>query len=268
MTGYTGKVLIIDDEAILRSTLSRILESAGCETRAAEDGYDAFTLLEEQTFDLVYLDIQLPEMNGLLVLKEIRQRQPKLPVILLTGYGSVQSAIEALRLGASDYLLKPLDPDVLVARTRMILKEQAIDWRKRELQEQIAALQLELQSLERESLPQAKNTTALSEPYDRFLKRGRLVLDLRAQRATFGEAVLDLPPSAFDYLMVLARQSPEVVAYQALVNQAQKYQVDPGEARELAKWHVHVLRQAIENDPQNPQFILNVRGVGYRLLVD
>lgn len=263
-----GKVLIIDDEASLRNTLTRILQKAGCEATAVEDGFQALRLLADATFDLIFLDIQLPELDGLQVLEEIRQRDPQLPVILLTGYGSLQSAVAALRLEATDYLLKPFDPDVLIARTRVILGEQMLERRKREIRQQISALQAELEALEQEIQPQTGSPMPIPEPRDRFLKRGRLILDLQARRATLGENVLNLPPAAFDYLIVLARHSPEVVDYQTLVTEAQEYQVGAAEARELAKWHVHVLRQNLETDPQDPRYVLNVRGVGYRLLID
>lgn len=263
-----GKVLIIDDEAGLRETLGRILQRAGCETQAAAHGQQAIQLIEEQIFDLAYLDLHLPGMDGIQVLKEIRQRQPKLPVIMLTGFGTLQSAVEALRLGAMDYLLKPFDPEVLIARTRVILQEQMLERRKDELRSQIAVLEHELRNLERETQVPAPVSMPGSEPQNRFFKLGRLVLDLQAKRATFGDRVLNLPPATFDYLVVLARRSPDVVSYQILVTDAQNYQVDGVEARELAKWHLHVLRQAVEEDPQNPRYLLNVRGLGYRLLVD
>ncbi len=269
LPALAGKVLIIDDEPVLRTTLGRILENGGCLPAYAASGVDALTLLDSQTFDLAYLDLNLPDMDGIQVLSEIRKRDARLPVIMLTGYGTLQSAVEALRLGATDYLLKPSDPEVLMARTRMVLTEKAIERRKRELREQIAALQAELAGLERASQPaETSPSVPPPEPQNRFLKLGRLVLDLQARRATFGQSVLALPPAAFDYLLILARRSPEVVDYVALVSEAQNYQVEASEARELAKWHVHVLRQALEADPQNPQYLLNVRGTGYRLLVD
>jgi DNA-binding response OmpR family regulator len=265
---WIGNVLIIDDEASLRDTLARILNKVGCETRAVEDGYQALNLLEKEKFDLVFLDIRLPEVDGLQVLKEIRQRDQKLPVILLTGYGTLQSAVEALRLEATDYLLKPFDPEVLVARTRMILNEQFKERRKQEIRQQIAELQAELQSLDKETSTDKNNLPPISRPQDRFIKRGRLILDLQARRATFGDNVLDFPPATFDYLVVMAKYSPEIVEYQKLVKEAQDYQVSATEARELSKWHIHILRQNLEVNPQKPRQILNVRGVGYRLLVD
>jgi DNA-binding response OmpR family regulator len=264
----SGNVLIIDDEASLRITLARILSKAGCETKAAENSYEAFNLLGKEIFDLVFLDIHLPEVDGLQVLKEIRQRDQRLPVILLTGYLTLQSAVEALRLGATDYLLKPFDPEVLVARTRMILNEQAKERRKQDIRRQIAELQAELQTLDKETSIDKNSLAPIPRPQDRFIKRGSLILDLQARRATFGENVLDFPPAAFDYLVVLATHSPEVVDYLTLVKEAQDYQVSATEARELSKWHVHMLRQNLEDNPQKPRHILNVRGVGYRLLVD
>lgn len=263
-----GKVLIIDDEAGLRETLGRILQRAGCDTEVAANGPQALELIQQHNFDLAYLDLHLPGMDGIQILKEIRQHQPKLPVIMLTGYGTLQSAVEALRLGANDYLLKPFDPEVLVARTRVILDEQAVERRKQELRAQIASLEAELHSLEKESPAPPPVILPGPEPQNRFFKIGRMVLDLQAKRATFGDRVLNLPPATFDYLVVLAQHSPEVVNYQTLVTEAQNYQVDGVEARELAKWHMHVLRQALESDPQNPRYLLNVRGTGYRLLVD
>ncbi len=173
-----------------------------------------------------------------------------------------------MRLGATDYLLKPVDPEVLVARMRVVLSEQATERRKEQIQAQIKALQLELQSLDRPAAGDLRISHPTPSPQERFLKLGYLILDLQTRRATFRDKVLDLPPTSFDYLVVLSRKSPEVVEYRALVTEAQQYQVSLDEARELAKWHVHVLRGALEADPQAPCQLINVRGKGYRLIVD
>jgi DNA-binding response OmpR family regulator len=267
-----GNVLVVDDESSLRHTLTRILRQSGCEVTSAADGFEALSLAATTHFDLVYLDIRLPGKDGVQTLRELRQQAPQLPVILLTAYGSLQTALEALRLGATDYLLKPIDPDVLVARTRIVLKEQAVERRRRELREQIEKLQGELSKLEAEypleSGTPAPEMQSAPAPEDRFLKRGGLILDLLARRATFGAEVISLPPATFDYLAALARHSPNPVDYQTLVTEAQGYQVSTSEARELAKYHIHVLRGAFEADPKQPRHIHNVRGVGYRWLLD
>jgi DNA-binding response OmpR family regulator len=264
-----GRILVIDDEELLRNTLARVLKRAGYDVATAGDGHEALHLLEENGFDLAYLDIRLPGMDGLQILKGIRANEGKMPVVLLTAYGSLQTALEALRLGATDYLLKPVDPEVLVARTRVILAEQAVERHKRELRQQIAVLQQELRQLEGQGTGEEPSSIApIPAPEDRFFKRGALVLDLQARRATFKERVIMMPPAAFDYLLVLARRSPEVVTYQVLVTEAQGYQADVVEARELSKWHIHALRQALETDPAQPNYLLNVRGAGYRFVLD
>lgn len=261
----SGRVLIIEDEASLRQTLTRILRQAGCDVTAAATGPEALQRLTTSSYDLAYLDIHLPEMDGLQVLRELHKLNPQMPVVMFTAFASLETAIEAMRLGATDYLLKPLNPEVLISRTENVLKKQAIERRRRELQTQIAGLQDELRKLE-ESLAPTASPAATSS--DRFLKRGQLTVDLQARRALFGERDLTLPPSAFDYLVVLTRHAPDVVDYQTLVTEAQGYQADRREAQELAKWHIHELRDSLEPDPSNPRHILNVRGIGYRLVVD
>jgi DNA-binding response OmpR family regulator len=265
MATLSGRVLIIEDEASLRQTLTRILRQAGCDVTAAAAGPEALQRLTSASYDLAYLDIHLPEMDGLQVLKEVHTLYPQMPVVLFTAYASLETAVEAMRLGATDYLIKPLNPEVLISRTESLLKKQAIERRRRELQTQIANLQDELKKVEEALSPAAAPSLP---PSDRFLKRGSLIVDLQARRATFGERDLVLPPAAFDYLVVLTRHAPDVVDYQTLVTEAQGYQTDRREAQELAKWHIHELRDSLEPDPGNPRFVLNVRGIGYRLVVD
>ena len=101
-----GNVLIIDDEASLRNTLTRILLKIGCNAMGAQNGIEALSLLSNSPFDMVFLDLWLPDMDGLQILSEIRKIDSTLPVILLTAHGSMDSALKAMRLGATDYLIK------------------------------------------------------------------------------------------------------------------------------------------------------------------
>lgn len=262
-----GKILIVDDEPALRQTLARILQRAGYEVTTAESGAQALAFLETTSFDLIYLDIRMPELSGLDILEMIRTDHPNIPAVLFTAQPDLSSAVEALRCGAVDYLLKPLKPELLLAKTRTILAAQQKEQRKRALQAQIETLQAELKQLaEPESVPDAASHK--HPAMDRFLKRGALVLDLHARRLSIGEQVIHLPPTSFDYLLVLARHAPEVVDYQTLVAEAQGYQADAHESKELAKWHIHHIRQAIETDAHQPTYLFTVRGVGYRLVTE
>lgn len=262
-----GHILIIDDEASLRQTLARILQRAGHEVTTAESGEMALSLIAETAFDVVYMDLRMPGMPGLEALKRIHTSHPDLPVILFTAQPDVNSAVEALRLGATDYLLKPLQPQVLIERTQAILSQREKEHRRREIQAQILSLQSEMKSLDNDEEPVAAPDLT-GTPADRFVSRGTLKLDLHARRVTISGRVVNLPPTAFDYLLVLARHAPNVVDYQTLVTEAQGYQADAREAQELVKWHIHHIRQAIEPDSQNPAYIINVRGSGYRLVAD
>jgi len=263
--GPYRRVLVVDDEAHLRQTLARILHQLGCEVTTAADGGEALQRLEAAPYDLMYLDIRLPGIDGLQVLRQVHDRYPQLAVVLLTAHASIQSAVEAVRLGATDYLIKPITPEALIAHTRTILTEQAIQRRRRELQEQIDVLQTELKALDQ---PPAELPTPSTPADNRFLKRGTLLLDLHTRRATVVDRVLTLPPTAFDYLVVLARHAPDVVPYQSLVVEAQGYQTDLRQAQELTKWHIHMLREALERESAGSCHLLTVRGSGYRLVVD
>jgi DNA-binding response OmpR family regulator len=263
-----GNVLIIDDEVGLRNTLSRILQKIGCSAIGAQNGFEALSLLSNTSFDLVYLDLWLPDMDGLQILAEIRKIDAKMPVILLTAHGSMDSAMKAIRLGATDYLIKPVNPDQLISLTKSILKSQEIEKRRKEIQAQMALLQEELRALAGESTQYSQPSQSPPLFDKRFIMRGLLNIDTQARRITYGGRDVDLPPATFDYFLVLARHAPEVVAYQALVSEAQGYHTSIPEARELSRWHVHVIRQAFEVDPSSPRLVLNIRGQGYRLLLD
>jgi DNA-binding response OmpR family regulator len=263
--GPYRRVLVVDDEANLRQTLARILHQLGCDVTTAADGSEALQRLEAAPYELVYLDIRLPGMDGLQVLRQVHDRYPQVAVVLLTAHASIGSAVEAVRLGATDYLIKPITPEALIARTRSILTDQAVQRRRREIQEQIDALQAELKTLEQS--PEV--TSSFVAPVDdRFLKRGSLTLDLHTRRATCDDRVLTLPPTAFDYFVVLVRHAPDVVPYQTLVVEAQGYQTDLRQAQELTKWHIHTLREALEREPTGSCHLLTVRGTGYRLVMD
>jgi len=263
-----GHILIIDDEADLRQTLARILQRAGLEVTTAASGREGLAYLAQHPFDLVYLDIRMPDMSGLEALKVIHAQYAELPVVLFTAQPDLSSAVEALREGAVDYLLKPLQPKALIERTQAILTRREKERRKREIQAQIDALQIELKNMEGETAAAPETAARLAEVSDRYLSRGRLTLDLHARRLTVDQRTVDLPPTAFDYLLVLVRHAPNVVDYQTLVAEAQGFQAGAREAQEIVKWHVHHIRQAIEPEARKPSLLINVRGAGYRLIID
>jgi NADPH-dependent glutamate synthase beta subunit-like oxidoreductase/CheY-like chemotaxis protein len=108
-----GKILIVDDEEIIRRSLSEWFENEGYKTHLAEDGYSALRTLSEKEIDAVFLDLKMPGMDGIEVLKKIKEKNLCKNVIMITAYGTIQNAVEAMKIGALDYVVKPFEPEDL-----------------------------------------------------------------------------------------------------------------------------------------------------------
>jgi DNA-binding response OmpR family regulator len=249
-----ARILIVDDEPAIRSGLATILETADYRVEAVESGEAALSSLEEQHFDLALLDIRMPGMSGVELMQEIKEQWPHTAVILLTGYGSLDSAIAAVRAGASDYLLKPSGADKIRDSVAQALKESMEERQREDLIERLSQID---QGLQRPSL----DTT-------RVFEVGDLRLDARRHEAQRGEDKLELTPTEFDLLAYFMRYPERAIGHQELVREVQGYEAEVWEARELIKYHIHTLRQKLEPDPSMHRYIHTVRGVGYKLAVD
>jgi len=109
-----ANILIVDDEEVVRLSHLRSLAGTDCYAKAAEDGHEALRVMEQHPFDVILLDLRMPDLDGLDVLKTIKDRWPESEVVIITGYPSINSAKEAVRLGAFNYLEKPLGPDEII----------------------------------------------------------------------------------------------------------------------------------------------------------
>ncbi|TAN38963.1 MAG: sigma-54-dependent Fis family transcriptional regulator [Nitrospirae bacterium] len=110
-----GRILVIDDEDIVRMSCSRTLSPEGYEVKLVKNGFDGFALLEEEPFDLVLTDLKMPEIDGIEILRRIKEKWPAVEVIIITGYQTVDTAVKSIKLGAFDYLEKPFTPDGLLS---------------------------------------------------------------------------------------------------------------------------------------------------------
>lgn len=111
-------VLIVDDEEVVRRSYARILSGAQCQADAVWDGDEALRAMERQPYDVVLLDLRMPGVDGMTVLKTLKQKWPDSEVVVITGYPSIESAKESLRLGAYDFLAKPVGPDEVIGATK------------------------------------------------------------------------------------------------------------------------------------------------------
>lgn len=261
-------ILIVDDENPLRLSLSLILQKENYRVETAADAEAALDFLQLHEYDLMFLDLNLPGMSGIDLLVEVHRQVPHMPVLILTAHAALESAIQAVRLGARDYLVKPVEPILILTRVAEILAESEQPARKKEIVGQIQGLLAELQKIEGEDTTPTSALAALPPANSaRFLKRGNFELDLHARHAALNGKYIPLTGIYFDYLSTLLRHAPKAVPYKTLVKESQGYDMAVAEARDLARWRIHELRKVIETDPKRPQYILTLRGTGYRLAI-
>lgn len=253
-----AKILIVDDEANIRFVLERTLAREGYLLDTAPDGYDAIQKIQRESYDLLLLDLQMQPINGIEVLKTIHAHDPDMIVIILTAHSTIESAVNALRLGAFDYLFKPVEPEAIRLRVQEGLRQRQQARYRQHLLKQINTLRATLQNLEVEShqLEQLQDSS-------RFLTSGKLVVDLHHRVATWNGQLLDLTTTEFNVLVCLVKQTPKPVSPRQLVIQALEYDAGESDARENIKYHIHRLRRKLEDDPIHPRLIKTVRYKGY-----
>ncbi len=123
-------ILIVDDEKNIRLALSQSLETLGVESDTAADGEEALSKLKEKDFGLILLDIRMPGMDGMEVLRKVREIRPDIRVIMITAYGTIESAVEAMKLGAVDFLQKPFDPEEIRGLVSRVIDRESLDEQK------------------------------------------------------------------------------------------------------------------------------------------
>ena len=220
------RVLLIEDESRVASFIAQGLEGAGYVTDVVGSGTEALKRLRgDQRWDLILLDVGLPDMDGFHVLEEARKTDQVTPIIMLTARGDVPSRVKGLDLGADDYLPKPFDFDELVARIRAQLRHDR--------QQHGSVLQVE-----------------------------DLILDLKARKASRGDRTFDLTSREFALLEFFLRHEGQVLTRSQLLNGVWGYDFDP--RTNVVDVYVGYLRGKID-DPHGESMIETIRGGGYRL---
>ena len=231
-------ILLVEDDAALRDTLAYNLRLEGYETLTAADGVTGLELARAQPVALVILDVMLPRLDGLEVLRQVRARPEtaRVPVLMLTARVEESDIVAGLELGADDYVTKPFSWNEVRARVRALLRRGA-----RQAADSAGA-----------------EPAAKSEP----LLAGDLAIDEERREVRKGERVIELPARLFELLTYLARHRGIVLTRGRLLEHVWGYEY-AGDTRTVDV-HVRWLREKIEDDPANPQLIQTVRGVGYR----
>lgn len=273
-----AKILVVDDESGIRFFLEEMLTNDGHQVVAVDSGQAALKRITAEGFDLVLLDLKLKDVGGMEVLATLRQRSPDTVVILLTGHASLETAVEALRHGAHDYLFKPCKTLELreSIRTGLLKRQQKARQRGllHQLEQHLSSLH-ELRAAIAEQSPLPSPATVVeqldasyldkepTEEQARFLRRGGLIADLTRHVITLQGQLLELSPTEFGLLAYLVSEAPRVVPPQELVREVQGYETEPWEASETVRYHIYRIRQKIKAATGRDDVIRTVRGVGY-----
>jgi DNA-binding response OmpR family regulator len=227
------RILVVDDEITLRHFLRLNLEEEGYQVNEAADGQSALNLISQQAFDVALVDLRLTDMDGLEVVRHLRQISPKTSVIILTAYATLDSAIEALRHGAHDYLTKPFDTnDLLTSVADGIARQSA------------------------EPPMPPKSTEEVLEIKD-------LKLSLTNRQVSRNGEIINLTPTEFDILATLMAQPNMAMDSISLIKHVRGYEATEADARAIARVHIHRLRHKLETDPTNPQYVTTIAGGRY-----
>lgn len=233
------KILVVDDENTLRYFLRLNLQDEGYNVSEAADGATAIRLIDHNQFDVALIDLHLSDMNGLEIMRHLRKTSPETSVIILTGYATVDSAVEALRQGAHDYLTKP-------HRTDELLSSVADGIARRSVLPPPASVDMQTDVL------QVKNIT----------------LNRASRRVERAGEIISLTPTEFDILTVLMIHRDTAIDATQLVKEVRGYEATAADARAIARVHIHRLRHKIETDPTNPDYIKTVSGGRYLMSND
>lgn len=219
------KVLVVDDEPPIRKLLHMGLGTQGYHIIDAPNAKAALELMADEP-DLVILDLGLPDMQGFELLRQIRQLREDLPIVVLSSRGDEVAKVEALDLGADDYVTKPFGMEELLARIRAALRHQ-----------------LQVQG---------------ERP---IFKLGDLSVDLVRRIVKLGDEEVKLSPKEYELLRIMVQHAGKVLTHKFLLNQLWSTLVDP----QYLRVYVRQLRDKIEPDPSRPHYILTETGIGYRL---
>jgi DNA-binding response OmpR family regulator len=228
MNSTIMRLLIIEDEAPMRTALVETLAAEGYRIRSAADGVAGLELACTEPFDLILLDVMMPGLDGFAVCRELRKRGRGMPVLMLTAKGQVDDRVDGLDSGADDYLVKPFSLRELLARIRALLR--------RKEREEIIGNELVI---------------------------GAATIDFTKRSLTRGGERFDLSEKETGILRLLAAEAGETVSREKFLDVVWGYHAYPS-TRTVDNF-IAALRTKLEEDPANPKHLITVRGAGYRL---
>jgi DNA-binding response OmpR family regulator len=253
----SARILIIEDDRSVQETLGELLRTEGFSVNSAYSGDVAQEMFKSEEYDLALIDLHLPgRLDGVAVMQSLLQRHPATKVIIITGHGSLETAIAAIRAGASDYILKPYNVNDFLRSIQRVLSEKETKVRKEILIEQLSSSLDQLKDVEgirSEELP-ARRVVSLP---------GSLMVDLERREIWRGDHRVHLTPTEGKLLSIFIENRGRVLGHVELVFLVQGIQVSSDEAPEILRPMVSRLRKKMAEFPGLDTWISNVRGTGY-----
>jgi DNA-binding response OmpR family regulator len=259
---------MVEDDTATGEVLTEVLRDAGYEVTLAGNGAVALELLEQEQFAVVVSDIRMPAVSGIEVLHAARLQKTQPEVILLTGYGALDTSLSALREGAFDYLLKPCNPQELLQRVSEAT--QSYNTRQRQstvIQRVVNEFSEFAEGTDNGAATPYTATTPDTDPArpttvepSQPIEIGELQVGTEHHTATFQGEPLHLTPTEHALLRCLAEKPGRVFQYRELVYAMHGYDVTNIEAKVLLKTHIRNIRHKI-----GPDYVVNVRSTGYKI---
>lgn len=228
------KILIIEDEQSILKLLSYNIEREGYEVESSMDGQEGLDMALANTYDMILLDLMLPNKDGMEICREIRQEKIETPIIMLTAKDSEIDKIIGLEIGADDYITKPFSPREVIARMKAVFRRYK----------------------------QSNNLDSPANDEEIVIVGEIEIFPEKYEVLARGES-LDLTPKEFDLLLYLARRTGRILSREQLLNAIWNYDF-AGETR-IVDVHISHLREKIEKDTKKPEYIITARGFGYKL---
>jgi two-component system alkaline phosphatase synthesis response regulator PhoP len=227
------KILVVDDEPSIVTLLTFNLEKEGYQVVSAVDGKMGFDLALSEDFDFIILDVMLPQMDGIEITKKLRQEKVETPILVLTAKDDPIDRILGLEIGADDYLTKPFSPREVLARMKAIFRRL-----------------------------EPRGPSDLSDQPAEMLQIGDILADLTNYQVSVKGEKIFLTPKEFELLVYFMKRKGRVIDRDTLLNRIWNFDFD-GQSR-IVDVHISHLREKLERDPKHPEYLVTVRGFGYK----
>lgn len=231
------KILIVEDELSILKLLTYNLEQEGYNVESAMDGEEGLEMALQNEYDMILLDLMLPNKDGMEICRELRQEKSEVPIIILTAKDSEIDKILGLEIGADDYITKPFSPREVIARMKAIFR--------------------------RYKKSKNKEEAKTKQSQDEVVIVGDIMIYPGKYEVFVRDELIDLTPKEFDLLIYLARRTGRILSREQLLNVIWNYDF-AGETR-IVDVHISHLREKIEKNTKKPEYIITARGFGYKL---